>query len=156
MTEYTSQQLTQARREIKQDMRYPPFDEHQAGLVVAAVAAGNTLASVAKWPGYASRRVVTLWRQTNPDFDAELVAAMDDRADELVERGLAVASDTKRRADCRAVESNYCKWLAGKLSVRYANKGAEGAVIHQTAVTVNGDVNITPADAYMRLVNGSG
>lgn len=155
MTEFTTQQLTEARRDIKQAIKYPPFDEHQAGHVLSALAAGNPISDVVKWPGYPSARIVKLWREINPDFDACYLATLEERADALAERGLTVASDQTRDPACRNVESKYCQWLAGRFSSRYASRGAEGATLVQnTQINVAGDVNLSPADAYKALLSG--
>lgn len=155
MTDYTTQQLTEARREIRHAAKYPPFDEDQAYAVVQAVQAGNLVSDVVKWPGYVSRRVLTLWRSTNPDFDADLIAAMEERADAMAERALTVASDKDRDPACRRIEVDVCKWYAGKLSARYSPKGAEGAtVVNNTQVNVQGDLNMTPSEAYLQMIKG--
>lgn len=144
---------TTARRELRQQRRWPDFREDDARRVVAAVREGLRPSEVMALAGYPDRRTIAVWKQTNPEFAADLEAAASDRADELVEQGMSVVKDTARDPGCRKVESEYCKWLAGKLDARYAPKGAEGSVSN-VQVNIAGDVNVSPADAYLSMIGG--
>lgn len=141
-----------AKREIRHARKFPEFSEIDARMLLADAAAGLSLAQSVKLPGRPPRRVVDIWRQTNPDFDAEMEAAREQRADELADRYLEVTADQQRDPACRRVEGDALKWLASKLSARYANKGAEGMSISQTNISVEGDLNMTPAEAYQRML----
>lgn len=144
------------RRELKHERKFPPFNADVAERIVQMVAAGTPPSEArAALADHPSNRVVSIWRQTNPDFDAELIAAAEEAADDYAHRSLAVAADQKRRADCRAVEVRALQWLAGKLSKRYAPRGAEGASVSVTHNTqINGDVTMTPEQAYRALLDG--
>lgn len=144
---------TTARRELKQAMRWPEFREDDAVRVVSAVRAGTPLVRLYETAGFPNRRTIDVWKQTHPEFAAELVAAAADRAEELVEKGLTVVQDVNRDPGCRKVESEYCKWLAGKLDSRFAPKSGEGAV-NNVQVNIAGDVNVSPADAYLSMIGG--
>lgn len=141
-----------AKREIRHARKYPEFSETDAARLLADAAAGLSLAKSTKLPGRPSRRVVDIWRQTNPEFDAEMEAAREQRADELVDEYMEVVADQSRDPACRRVQGDALKWLASKLSARYANKGAEGLTLNQTNIAVEGDLNMTPAEAYQRLL----
>lgn len=145
---------TTARRELKQARRWPEFREDDAERVVNAMRAGIPLVRQYELAGFPSRREIWVWKQTNPDFAAELDAAAADRAEELVEKGLEVVQDTARDPGCRKVESEYYKWLAGKLDARFAPKSGEGSTVNNTQINVAGDVNVSPADAYLQMIGG--
>ncbi|HET6725877.1 MAG TPA: hypothetical protein VFH85_07725 [Gammaproteobacteria bacterium] len=144
------------RRELRHERKFPPFNADVAERIVRLVAEGLPPSKVIEaLPEYPGGRVVSIWRQTNPDFDAEMTAAAEEQADEYAHRQLEVAADVGRRADCRAVEVRALQWLAGKLSKRYAPRGAEGASVSVTHNTqINGDVTMTPEQAYRALLDG--
>jgi hypothetical protein len=145
---------TTARRELKQARKWPEFREDDASRVISAVRAGIPLVRQYVLAGFPSRREISVWKQVNPDFAAELDAAAADRAEELVEKGLEVVQDVNRDPGCRKVESEYYKWLAGKLDARFAPKGSEGSVVNNTQINVGGDINVSPADAYLNMIGG--
>ncbi len=140
------------RREISHARKYPEFCEITAEQLIADAGAGLSLGKSCSLPGRPSRRVVNIWRATHPDFDAELEAACDDRADEIADKVLVVAAEQARDPACRRVEVDALKWLASKLSKRYANKAGEGLTLEQTNIHVEGDMNLSPADAYSRML----
>jgi len=156
MTDLVPAQTGAVRRELRHERRFRPFDEDVARSVVEMVAAGSPPSAIRDLPGYPGSRTVSIWRQTNPDFDAEMAAAADEAADELAAKSLVVAADVNRRADCRAVEVRALQWMAGKLSRKYAPRGSEGAsfTVNNTQINVEGDANLSPADAYRALLDG--
>lgn len=148
-----SVERTQARREIKQARKWPEFREHDAENVIKAAREGIPPSKVGLIPGFPSRREIGVWRQVNPDFDADLRAAQEERADELVAEGLEVVCDTDRDPSCRKVEADYRWRLAGALSDRYRAKPGTGDTTN-IQVNVAGDVNVSPADAYLSMIGG--
>lgn len=145
---------TQARFELRQARKWPEFREDDANRVINALREGIPLVRQYEIAGFPSRREIGVWKQTNPEFAADLEAAASDRAEELVEQGMAVVQDTARDPGCRKVESEYYKWLAGKLDAKWAPKGGEGSTVNNTQINVSGDVNVSPADAYMQMIGG--
>ena len=145
---------TQARFELRQARKWPEFREDDANRVINALREGIPLVRQYEIAGFPSRREIGVWKQTNPEFAADLEAAASDRAEELVEQGMLVVQATERDPGCRKVESEYCKWLAGKLDSKWAPKGGEGATVNNTQINVAGDVNVSPADAYLQMIGG--
>lgn len=145
---------TQARFELRQARKWPEFREEDAARVISALREGVPLVRQYALAGFPSRREIDVWKQTNPEFAADLVAAAADRAEELVEQGMEIVGDQNRDPGCRKVESEYCKWLAGKLDSKWAPKGGEGGVVNNTQINVAGDVNVSPADAYLQMIGG--
>ena len=148
-----SVERTQARREIKQARKWPEFREDDAAMVVRAAREGIPPSKQGDIPGFPSTREIGVWRQVNPDFDADLRAALEDRADELAAQVLETAMDQDREPACRKVEIDACKWIAGVLSDRYRAKPGAGEM-NNIQVNVAGDVNVSPADAYLSMIGG--
>lgn len=145
---------TTARFELRQARKWPEFREDDANRVINALREGIPLVRQYEIAGFPSRREIGVWKQTNPEFAADLEAAASDRAEELVADGFEVVKDQARDPGCRKVESEYCKWLAGVLDARYRTKGGEGATVNNTQINVAGDVNVSPADAYLQMIGG--
>ena len=141
-----------ARHELRQLRKWPEYREEDAERELRAVRAGIRPSEVYEIAGYPTRREISVWRQVNPEFDAEFKAALEDRADELVAEGLEVVRDKERDPSCRKVEADYAWRLAGALSERYRGKGAGD--VTNVQVNVAGDVNVSPADAYLSMIGG--
>lgn len=92
-----------AARQMRAELRAPPFDPHAAGLVVEALAAGRRITQVGSDAMFPPYWIINQWRNEVPEFDEACVAATQAFADECVMGIVAISDDVEEHPASRAV-----------------------------------------------------
>lgn len=148
-----------ANEAVKFETKYPAIDPDQAWRVIDAFREGLSERDIADIAGLPSKSVVRHWRSISAEFDQACIDAQEDYADSLVGEMMAIADDVDRAPRCRSVSLEHRRWLAACLSRKYRKPGDAGgdsprAVTVNQQINVNGDAQVGPADAYMRMLRG--
>lgn len=99
-----------ARRDIRNLVRYPPFDPHAASLVIEALSQGIRLGRLHEAGGFPPYAVLNHWRSENIAFDEACVRASEAAADMLAAEVIEISDDTDRAPSCRAVSIQARQW----------------------------------------------
>ncbi len=155
VTNFNDHQVMTARRELRHEVRYPPFDQVAADGILDALRQGMTLATVKSLASTPRWGTVRVWMETVPEFAQAYRDAMRDQAEYFLNRGDGVASDVDREPSCRKVELDWIrdriKWAAPDVYGR----NSEGPT--QTVnVAIQNNVTMDPAEAYQALLKGNG
>ena len=117
-------------------------------------------------PGMPSHSVVDRWIAQSAEFQAQYARAREQRADKMAEEILEIADDgkndtyetedgtrtnqdviarSKLRVDAR-------KWLASKMSPKKYGDKVETTLKGDADAPIKLDLNVTPDDAYLRMI----
>lgn len=152
--------------------RQSKYTEELAEYICEQLAKGRSLHSICKDDGMPGDSTVRWWMQEKPEFAANSARAREMGCDRLAEECLEIADTPKigeertikpdgavevREGDMlqhRRLQIETRIRLIGKWSKRYGDKVAIGGTDELPAIKVDGELKLTPSEAYKRMLEG--
>jgi transposase-like protein len=133
------------------------YTQESADIICEGLANGKSLVTICRESDLNISSVFR-WLEAQPEFRERYTRARDSQADVLAEEILNIADDNKSDPDAnsRRLRADVRKWYAGKIRPKKYGDSSQVDVNlgGQAGKPVEVNVQLSPAEAYHKLLNG--